>query len=539
MSRDANGTYNLPAGNPVVSATKIRVAWANPTMSDIGAALTDSLSRSGKGGMAAALDMGGFKISAMAAALLATDASQATQVRDQAFTWLNPIFSDSTGNAYTGSALLQTAPVNGTSYQFLADRDNTGDMTLSVNGGAALPVLIHGANTPAGLILAGAVLEVTYYNLTYRLVSVSTGGGTINLVESSDVQVLSVVNDLGTGIATLTPHTNVANGFTKLDSSAKVPVIQLPFTDIHYVGIWNAAPGTNPSTSGINNGDFYIVTVAGNLTIYRTSGGNVYTPQVTAVGVGDAIILRVGSVNVNQPDGWYYDPAAASPAVASTVSMNPTTTLPAVTNVQTWMDQMDPIIAAKLPLSGGTMSGPILQPAAPSTAQALANRQYVDDSVAGLVGVLSFNMRTGAVVLSSLDVTTALAYTPANKAGDTFTGPVAGTTGAFSGAFTAKSFSPTVFTANLGATPTIDYANGQTQELTLTTNAVIAAINNVPIGSIIRLTLLVTAFTVTWPGNVFWANGVTPALASGPLDKAIVVLEKLTNGDLLGTATMF
>lgn len=51
MPRDGAGTYTLPAGNPVISGTTIDVIWANPTMSDIAAALTDSLSRSGSGGM--------------------------------------------------------------------------------------------------------------------------------------------------------------------------------------------------------------------------------------------------------------------------------------------------------------------------------------------------------------------------------------------------------------------------------------------------------------------------------------------------------
>lgn len=44
--------------------------------------------------------------------------------------------------------------------------------------------------------------------------------------------------------------------------------------------------------------------------------------------------------------------------------------------------------------------------------------------VGGGSGVTSFNTRTGAVTLSGSDVTTALGYTPANKAGDTFTGGV-------------------------------------------------------------------------------------------------------------------
>lgn len=52
MSRDANGNYTLPAGiNPVVSDTVISTDWANPTMDDLAAEMTDSLSRSGQGGM--------------------------------------------------------------------------------------------------------------------------------------------------------------------------------------------------------------------------------------------------------------------------------------------------------------------------------------------------------------------------------------------------------------------------------------------------------------------------------------------------------
>ncbi len=51
MPRDGSGTYTLPAGNPVISGTIIDTTWANPTMTDIATALTDSLSRTGSGGM--------------------------------------------------------------------------------------------------------------------------------------------------------------------------------------------------------------------------------------------------------------------------------------------------------------------------------------------------------------------------------------------------------------------------------------------------------------------------------------------------------
>ena len=53
MPRDANGNYQLPAGNPVITGTTIEATWANPTMDDIAQALTESLSRNGQGGMLA------------------------------------------------------------------------------------------------------------------------------------------------------------------------------------------------------------------------------------------------------------------------------------------------------------------------------------------------------------------------------------------------------------------------------------------------------------------------------------------------------
>jgi hypothetical protein len=48
MSRNGSGTYNLPAGNPVVTGTTISSTWANNTLSDIATALTNSVSADGQ-----------------------------------------------------------------------------------------------------------------------------------------------------------------------------------------------------------------------------------------------------------------------------------------------------------------------------------------------------------------------------------------------------------------------------------------------------------------------------------------------------------
>ena len=66
-------------------------------------------------------------------------------------------------------------------------------------------------------------------------------------------------------------------------------------------------------------------------------------------------------------------------------------------------------------VSGDTMTGLLTLSADPTDNLHAATKQYVDVAVAGSVsGVASFNTRTGAVVLSSSDVTTALTFTPYN-----------------------------------------------------------------------------------------------------------------------------
>lgn len=57
MPRNSAGAYTLPAGNPVVTGTIISSTWANTTLADIGNEITQSLDRSGDGGMLAPLQL--------------------------------------------------------------------------------------------------------------------------------------------------------------------------------------------------------------------------------------------------------------------------------------------------------------------------------------------------------------------------------------------------------------------------------------------------------------------------------------------------
>lgn len=56
MSRDGSGNYTLPLPD-VITGTTIESSWANTTLSDIETEMTDSLSRSGVGGMLAVLKL--------------------------------------------------------------------------------------------------------------------------------------------------------------------------------------------------------------------------------------------------------------------------------------------------------------------------------------------------------------------------------------------------------------------------------------------------------------------------------------------------
>lgn len=70
MPRNASGTFTLVTGNPVVAGTTIESTWANTTLSDIATELTNSLSRTGQGGMTAAFRLADGTLAAPGMAFL-------------------------------------------------------------------------------------------------------------------------------------------------------------------------------------------------------------------------------------------------------------------------------------------------------------------------------------------------------------------------------------------------------------------------------------------------------------------------------------
>ena len=86
MSRNGSGTYTLPAGNPVVTGTTITASWANTSLSDIAAALTQSVAADGQTPMSGALNMTNNLIENVADAISVGDAASVNFLQTGTYT---------------------------------------------------------------------------------------------------------------------------------------------------------------------------------------------------------------------------------------------------------------------------------------------------------------------------------------------------------------------------------------------------------------------------------------------------------------------
>lgn len=88
MPRDGSGTYTQPASSvsPAVTNTTISSVDFNNLMTDVSTEMTDSLDRSGKGAMLAALAMGAFRINNLGAPGSGSDAARLDNITGFALT---------------------------------------------------------------------------------------------------------------------------------------------------------------------------------------------------------------------------------------------------------------------------------------------------------------------------------------------------------------------------------------------------------------------------------------------------------------------
>src|SRR5262245_27913921 len=130
MPRNGTGTYNLPAGNPVVTNTVIQSVWANSTLSDLATAMTGSMARNGESAATGNWPMAGFKLQNVGLATATTDLARADQVQKgslQAITSpTNPNPNEYAGNLIFGVATFSVGQL----ITYVFDTTNTDEATL-------------------------------------------------------------------------------------------------------------------------------------------------------------------------------------------------------------------------------------------------------------------------------------------------------------------------------------------------------------------------------------------------------------------------
>ena len=177
MSRNGSGTYSLPAGNPVVTGTTIASTWANTTMTDLAAALTDSVAADGQTPMTGNLDLNTHKIVNLVAGTASGDAIEFAQFKTPTFT--GNVTMSSTGFALIPAGTTAERPVSPANGQI---RYNTTTSQFEGYQGGAWGQLGGGATGAGGdeVFVENSRVVTTNYTIPVGKSAESVGPITIN-----------------------------------------------------------------------------------------------------------------------------------------------------------------------------------------------------------------------------------------------------------------------------------------------------------------------------------------------------------------------
>jgi len=294
MARNGSGTYNLPAGNPVVTGTTISSTTTNNTFSDIATALTGSISKDGQTTPTGNLPMGGFAHTGVADATVRAQYASAGQAQDNTFQYLTSV---SGTNVITATAPVgMTAYATGQRFTFIAAGANTGATTLNLNSIGAKAITKNGTiPLVASDIASGQAIEVVYDGTQFQLINVSALTGVSSFSAGSTGLTPSTAT---TGAITLAGTLAIANGGTN-NSSLAVTAGGTLYTDgskVVNVGagtsgqVLTSAGASAPtwtSFSGTLSNIQYFTTV-GTATYTPTSGTTFVIVEVVGGGGGGA-----------------------------------------------------------------------------------------------------------------------------------------------------------------------------------------------------------------------------------------------------------
>ena len=177
MSRNGSGVYSLPAGNPVVTGTTIASTWANTTMTDLAAALTDSVAADGQTPMTGNLDLNTHKVVNLVAGSASGEAVEFAQFKTPTFT--GNVTMSSTGFALIPAGTTAERPVSPANGQI---RYNTTTSQFEGYQGGAWGQLGGGATGAGGdeVFVENSRVVTTNYTIPVGKSAESVGPITIN-----------------------------------------------------------------------------------------------------------------------------------------------------------------------------------------------------------------------------------------------------------------------------------------------------------------------------------------------------------------------
>jgi len=243
MPRQANGTYQQPAGTAAVSGATISSTANNTLITDIGAEITNSVDRGGRSAMTATLPMGGNKISNLGAPATGSDATTkdyvdtaVAAVAASAVTSVGlsvPSFLSVSGSPVTSSGafdVTSTASKN-TILAGPIDASFTASIapqSATVTGSIAGTVLTVSAVT-TGTLVVGAILSGTGITAGTQIVKQLTGtiggAGTYTVSASQTVASTTVTATYGTMTVTAIPVGFISLGQTVSGSGVAVSTV--------------------------------------------------------------------------------------------------------------------------------------------------------------------------------------------------------------------------------------------------------------------------------------------------------------------------
>jgi hypothetical protein len=186
MSRNGNGVYTLPAGNPVVPGTVIATTWANNTMNDLASAMTDSVAADGQTPMTGPLNMNSNKVTNLATGTISGDGVNYAQFNTPTF-----------GGAVVCSSTLAVTGATTLSGAAVANTFSSSGATIT---GGAIDGTTIGTTTRS-------TVKATTLDLGLSTQSVAIGQGDSSSIKNRIINGAMVISQYN-GTSSVTPTTN-------------------------------------------------------------------------------------------------------------------------------------------------------------------------------------------------------------------------------------------------------------------------------------------------------------------------------------------